>query len=117
MGWIIVVGGGLRTVAISVGHGARVAARVLLFVESEGVYVDAVAGVWLGSIVEDPEDLSIVRHVKVVVIENTHANHGEQNETSCRSLFGTAVGVNQRVDCRCGEDEACGEEADNLWMR
>lgn len=114
MRWIIVVGGGLRTVAISVGHGARVAAGVLFFVESEGVYVGAVAGVWLGSIVEDPEDLSIVRHAKAVVIANTHANHGEQNESSCRSLFGTAIGVYQRVDSRCGEDKACGKEADNL---
>lgn len=55
MWWII--GGGLRTVAITIGHIARVAARVLLLVESEGVYVGAVAGIWLRSVVEDPENL------------------------------------------------------------
>lgn len=75
------------------------------------------AGIWLGSIVEDPEDLSVVRNVKLVVNANTHANHGKENEASCRSLFGAAVGVYQRVDSRCGEDEACGEESDNLWTR
>ena len=56
MRWVV-VSGGLRTGAIAVGHVARVATRVLLFVEREGVYVGAVAGVWLGSVVEDPENL------------------------------------------------------------
>lgn len=85
--------------------------------ESERVYVGAVTGIGFGSIVENPEDLSIVRHVTIEVKTNTHANHGEQNKTSCCSLFGTAVGVYQRVYSRCGENEACGEEADNLWTR
>ena len=44
----------------------------------------------------------------------TYRYHGEKDETCSCSFLSTTGRVDERVDCRCGEDDAGGEVTDNL---
>lgn len=54
---------GFRAVGVAVGYGARGAGARMLFVEGVGVDEGAVAGLGLGAVVEDPDNLWVVRRV------------------------------------------------------
>jgi hypothetical protein len=44
----------------------------------------------------------------------TYGNHGQQDVTRSGGLEGRNGRVDKRIDGRCGEDEAGGEEANDL---
>lgn len=88
-----VCNGGIWAVVVSVVGNVAGAAHgwLLALVESKGIDVGAVAGIWLGAIVEDPHDLRVsVSYMEVTVWQKTYANHGEEDEAGSGCLLGAA---------------------------
>ena len=50
------------------------------------------------------------------VVGGGYRNHGQQDVAGCGGFEGGDGRVDERVDGRCGEDEACGQEADDLCV-